>query len=787
MNDKNFEKLELNKILAVAAEYASTDGGRQNLLKCEPSVTLSDVRDRLKATEECDRLLFTYGAGKVEAFPPCDDPISRAAKGAALSCGELLDVCALMRAARNIYESVYKVDDENIALVRKLVQNLYFDENAERDITEKVISREALSDRASDKLYDIRSRIKLLNERIRARLAEYAAGKDGEFLQGGIATIRNDRYVIPVKAEHKSRVRGFVHDRSKTGATFFIEPEYILELNNELIALQIDEREEIEAILRTLSKRIGAVADELIADEGVLYEIDALFAKAEYSYSLRGINPKTNNRGYIDIVKGRHPLIPKDKVVPVSVSLGADYNFLLLSGANTGGKTVTLKMTGLFCLMAACGIFIPAAEGSEVAVFSRVFCDIGDSQSIEESLSTFSSHLTNVIGICNEADRDSLILIDELGGGTNPDEGQAIAKAVVKHFLSLGARGIVTTHFTPLKEYAYSVGGIENASMEFDSKTLKPLYSMKIGLPGTSNALAISRRLGMDKGILADAESFLSEGARNFENVLQRAEKSRVEAEEKLAAAEEMRKSWEQKLSEVNSKIDELNREKEKINRSARVESRRIIADRTEKAEEMLAEMEEIFEKQERDMRDLVKARTLKNRLSDIAFDDGDEKKKVTEFVAATEKNIAAGQSVYVKPMDCRGEVLQFNQKKGEAEVLCGSLRMHIKLSDLQIVPKAAESGTKKTKIYKNIPREKPLLEINVLGMTVPEAVYETDNFIDRAVLDNLEEIKIIHGVGTGKLKTAIRERLARHKNVESFRSGKYGEGEEGVTIVRLK
>ncbi len=786
MDKRSLEKLELNKILSAVSEYCSLDSGKALILGCQPSKDLKEVRQRLNFTKECDKLLYNYGINKVENFGNVDNELVRANKGSVLTCAELLDIAALLRSSRNIYISITKIDDEELVLMRSLVKDIYFDENLERDIVDKIISVDALSDYASDKLLSIRTRIKTLNSRIREKLSEYSSGKDSEFLQDGVVTMRNDRYVIPVKAEHKNHVKGFVHDRSKTGATFFIEPEYILELNNELIALYIDEREEVEAILKSLSKRVGDMCEQLTINTQKLAYIDSLFACAEYGYVHKCSMPKVNDRGYINIIKGRHPLIVREKVVPVSLELGSSYNYLLLSGANTGGKTVTLKMTGLFCLMAACGLFICAAEGSSVAVFDGIFCDIGDSQSIEESLSTFSSHITNIIDICNRAAKNCLILIDELGGGTNPDEGQALAKAVVKHLIDCGSKGIVTTHFTSLKEFAYTVGGIENASMEFDSDTLKPLYRIKIGLPGASCALAIARRLGMSSDILEQADLYLSDGARSFENVVRRAEESRIEAESKLAEISQIEREWKVKLDKVNAQINELNREKEKINRSARTESRRIIADRTEKAEEMLAEIEQLFKKEELTEADLIAARTLKNKLEQSAFDEEGDKKKVVDYCEATQSNIKVGITVFVKPMESKGTVTAFNEKKSEAEVVCGSLKMHLKLSDLLIVGNES-SAPKKIKVVKQMPKSLPVLEINILGLTVPEAIIEVDNFIDKAVMDNLEEIKVIHGVGTGKLRTAIAEHLKRHRRVESFRLGKYGEGETGVTFIKLR
>ncbi len=785
MDTKSLKRLELDKILYSVSGYAVLDGGKRRIRNCVPSADLGEVRLSLDCTEECGKLLYVHGTGKIGYFGEIDEILVRAEKGSVLSCAELLDANALLRSARTAFESVNKISDESITLIRSKIDGLYFDGVLENDVAEKIISFEAVSDFASDRLFTIRSRIKNLNEKIRSKLSEYLT-KDAKYLQDGIVTIRNDRYVIPVKAEYKNQVRGFVHDRSQTGATFFIEPEYVLELNNELIALTIDEREEVENILRGLSARFGKISAQLKADMEILSEIDEYYARAEYCYAHKCVKPKINGKGYINIIKGRHPLIDGNKIVPVSVELGNGYDFLLLSGANTGGKTVTLKMCGLFSLMTACGLFIPCAEGSSISVFENVFCDAGDSQSIEESLSTFSSHLLNVIEFCNGADSNSLVLIDELGSGTNPDEGQALAKAVVKHLLSKGCKGIVTTHFTPLKEFAYTVDGIENASMEFDSDTLKPLYKMKTGLPGASNALAISRRLGLDENILNDAYGFLSEGARSFENVVRRAEESRVEADEKLIRLNALEKELENKIAVLNSEIEEVNREKEKISRSARSESRRIVNERTEQAEKILSEIEEIFKAGEIDRADLIKARTLKNKLENISYGEEEERKKVNDFKQADGNNLTAGATVFVTRIQSRGKVLSVSAKKNEAEVLCGNMKLRCKISDLLITGEE-DSQSGKVKIIRNIPLSKPVLEINILGLTVEEAIYETDNFIDKAVTDNLEEIKIIHGVGTGKLRAALSKHLARHKNVESFRSGRYGEGETGVTVIRLK
>lgn len=791
MNKISLTKLELDKILAACASFACLAPTKSALAALQPTGDIKAVRERLATTAECDKLLFRYGAGKVEYFPEVGDLIKRASKGSALSCGELLEVNALLRSARVCYRSVNSVADDEIILIRQTAARLYFDESLENDITEKILNAEQVSDYASDALFSIRSKIKSLNERIRSSLSEYVSGENTKYLQDGIVTIRGDRYVIPVKAEYKSKVKGFVHDRSASGATFFIEPEYVLNLNNELISLTIDEKEEVERILKALSARVGAMRERLETDAEVLSEIDGYFARAEYGYSIKAICPQVNKRGYVNIIKGRHPLVDKDKVVPVSLELGKNYSFLLLSGANTGGKTVTLKMTGLFCLMAECGLFIPAAAGSEVCAFENVFCDVGDSQSIEDSLSTFSSHMTAVAAICDGADSDSLVLIDELGGGTNPDEGQALARAVTEYLLKRGAKGIITTHFTALKEFAYTLGGIENAAMQFDSATLKPLYSIKIGLAGASNALAVSRRLGMSPEILAAAESYLSDEGRTYDNILKRAEESRVkaqEAEERAAASE---REWAEKSAQAKKLVATLENERARLGAGARAESRRIINERTARAEDLLEEIEGIFKKEEITQADLIRARTLKNKLKDEAYKE-EESVTVDEFKPATAENIKVGGEVFVETMGSRGTVLSFNAAKGEAEVACGSIKMHVKISSLKVIPpvkpqKAArQKPSEKVKVVKKFAPSQPMFEINVIGLTVDEALTEVENFIDKALTDNLEEVKIIHGVGTGKLRTAISQFLKKHRAVKEYRAGRYGEGEIGVTIVTL-
>ena len=790
MNARAIEKTELNKILAAVAGFATLDNSKTRLVKTQPTPLLTEAKGRLKTTEECLALLFSHGVSKIEYFPPFSDEIERAKKGSTLPCAELLKLGNLLRSARIAYSSICGVNDEAIEKMKTLADKIYFDSALEEDIGAKILNDTEVSDHASDKLYSLRKEIRLLNERIRSRLSEYLTGSEGKYLQDGIVTMRDNRYVLPVRAEYKRNIKGFIHDRSASGATFFIEPEEVLEMNNELRTLAIDEKEEVERILSELSKRVGMIGDELIRDIDVLEEIDCAYARAEYAYKLSCVKPEMNDSGEISIDRGRHPLIDRKKVVPVSLALGKEYRFLLISGPNTGGKTVTLKMVGLFCMMAMCGLFVPAKR-AVISTFDEIYCDVGDAQSIEESLSTFSSHITNIIHIVNHANSKSLVLIDELGGGTDPDEGQALAKAIVSHLLETGAAGVVTTHYTALKEFAFSAKGIENACMEFDSNTLQPLYAMKIGLPGSSNALAISRRLGLNESILNSALSNLSKDAQKFENIVRSAEESRIQAEKALQESNRLKTEWQDKLQVLETERQKLQKEKDKLYSQAKAEARRIINERAASAEELLLEIKKIFEKESISEADLIKARTLKNRLGDKAFESEAEETARPQYRQATEKDLKIGKTVFVKNINQTGVVQSVRLPKKEAEILCGNIRVRSKFSELAVLIGGENAQTnvkKKVEVKKSLsPKPAPTLEINVIGLTVHEALPDVEAFLDSAVIANLEEVRIVHGVGTGKLRAGIHEMLKTHKNVAEFRYGKYGEGETGVTIVKIK
>ncbi len=778
---KSVRGLELDKILTTVSSYAVLENGKQSVLALQPAVGLSEAKNALDLTEEALLLLFTLGAGRLEYFPPLSDILQRAEKGATLSCGELTDAGRLLRSAKVCYRSVRSFENDRITKIRALSDRLIFDERLEDDIESKIIG-DGLADHASAKLFEIRRDIRMLGERIRARLSDYLVSEK-KYLQDEVVTVRGDRYVLPVKVEYKRNVKGFIHDRSASGATVFIEPEEVLELNNELRSLQLDEKEEEERILAELSHELGRMREVLERDIDILGEIDCCYARAEYAYRLKCVKPQLNAKGIVDIIKGRHPLLDQKTAVPVTVSVGEKYRFLLISGANTGGKTVTLKMCGLFCLMAACGLFVPASEGTRLSVFDGVYCDIGDSQSIEENLSTFSSHILNIKSILEEAGGNSFVLIDEPGGGTDPEEGQSLAIAVLNDLMAKGCRGIVTTHYSALKEFAYRENGIENGCMEFDAESLRPLYRLRVGQPGSSNALLICSRLGLPERVISEARANLSEGARAFEHTVRAAEESRIKADEARLRVQTLETEWKARLAQLEQDEGKFKKEREKFLANAKTEARRIVNSHTAAAEEILAQIEEIFKKESLTEADLIRARTLKNKLVYAP----DEEEEPVRSVPVDPETLKAGDRVLIKSMNAEGIVLSVKKEKNTAELQCGSLQVRSKISDL-LTPSRKKEEKQAVQVVRDLAKRETLArECNLIGMNVSEAIPELESFLDGAVLQNLSEVRIVHGMGTGKLRAAVHDFLRKHKRVKEYRLGKYGEGESGVTIVTLK
>ena len=785
IEDRVLTTLEYPKVCKLISEFLAISKSKREISESKPSVNFGEASLKLKKTAEAFKLLYTYGVSGIEYFDDIGDIPEKAMKGATLSMGELLKVARLLRSGRVFASGINAVKDDSIIYLRQIAGSVFTDLYLENEITTKILSEDLMSDNASEKLASLRKNIKKINEQIREKISQYLRTQS-KYLQENIFTVRNDRYVLPVKSECKGQVRGFIHDQSSTGSTVYIEPEAVLELDNELKSEILSEQAEVERILAELSEKVGMIADKLKYNVENIVDADICFGKAEYAYKTHSVMPILNNNGVIDIRRGRHPLIDPKKVVPVSLSIGKNYNFLLITGPNTGGKTVSLKMVGLFTLMAMDGIFVPADDGTEISVFDKIFCDVGDEQSIEQSLSTFSSHMKNIIKITTESNEKSLVFIDEIGAGTDPDEGSALARAVIEDLLDKKSYGIITTHYSSLKEYAYTEKRIMNASMEFDSKTFAPLYKINIGMPGSSNAIEISKMLGLNPALADKACNYLSDNKVSFEQVLKEAEKSRQEAEQTKAELEAVKAEEQTTLEQINKEKARFNAEKEKFYAQAKIESRRIVNQRLEEADNIVTEMRTLFDKEELTGGDLIKVRTLRNQLENKKYSLEDTEENIVNYEPAKIENLKENDSVYYKPMESVCTVGSVNSKKNEADIFMGSVRMTVNVKDLYFV----HSNKVKTNTTVALHRETltvPVTEINVIGENVMEALPEIELFIDQAIVNNLEEIKIIHGKGMKILSTAVHDMLKRNKSVVSYRFGNYGEGEHGVTFVKLK
>lgn len=785
ISEKTLKSLEFDKILKIVSGYAVLDSSKAAIKNLKPTSDKREVTYLLKSTEEAFKLLYKYSLERVPYCVSVVNAVSRAEKGATLNMRELLDIAALLAASRTVKASIESVSDESVENIKTLASGLFEYRILEKEITSKIVSEDTMADSASERLASIRKRIRDLNVKIRDKLNSYIRGSN-KFMQDNVVTMRMNRYVIPVKAEYKGMVKGFVHDQSATGSTVFIEPEQVIEYNNDLKTAYIEESEEVYRILRELSGKVAGISNAIKYNEEILSDIDVFYAKATYAFETKATRPIVNFSGIISIKKARHPLINPEKVIPVTVTLGKEYKYLLVTGPNTGGKTVTLKLTGLMCLFAMCGLYIPCEEESEVSVFENIFCDVGDEQSIEQSLSTFSSHMVNIIDFCNNLTSSSLVLLDELGAGTDPEEGSALALAVIEKLLKSGSCGIVTTHYSRLKEYAMTEPLIENASMDFDIKTLRPVYKLNIGIPGNSNAIEISKRLGLPEDLAKRATELLSKDKVSLDNVLKKAEESRQEAEKLSEELKVLKEEKEKELEGVKKELSSVKAEKEKITASARQEVKKIVSERLIEAEAIVSELNDIYKTCELENGELIRARTLKNKLADSKYLNEDIPLSKYELAPVDVKKLSVGDEVYVKSFNNTGTINGIKEKKGEIEVLFGNIKSTVKLSDCFNAKKQAIQS-EKPKVSRSVERSSPKAEINIIGKTVSEGVEEVEKFIDQAVVSNIPEIRIIHGMGTGKLKKGVWDYLKTNKNVSEYRLGRYGEGESGVTVVTLK
>ena len=785
MENKFYKCLELDKILLLLADETSIERSREAALALEPSSGLFEANELLAETNDAHMLVGRFGTPSFGTVRDMTNAIRRAQAGAVLNTLELLRIAELLRVIRSLEEWRKKsasIETKLDMRFNMLAPNKYL----ETKITTSILSEDEIADTASHNLQDIRRKISIASSKVRERLDKIIhSASYQKFLQDSIVTIRGGRFVIPVKAEFRSSVPGLVHDPSASGATVFIEPMGVVEANNDIRILRSKEQAEIERILANLSAEIGAYADSMCKSYDILVQLNLIFAKANLAYKMKATAPILNANGRIKIKKARHPLIDPEKVVATDIELGTSFDTLVITGPNTGGKTVTLKTIGLFSLMAMCGLMIPASDNSELSVFDDVLADIGDEQSIEQSLSTFSAHMTMIIQILKRANDRSLVLIDELGSGTDPAEGAALATAILERLRSMGVRLAATTHYDEIKRFALETNGVENGCCEFDIKTLRPTYRLLIGMPGRSNAFAISKSLGIDDEIIARAEELVSQENTRFEEVVKKLEDSRSVLEEKLIEAENTKRESEQILKEANEKAERIEKDAKNELDLAKAQAGNIVQKARAQVYALLDELEAVKKKQNVTAEDKAKLKAgIRNMENDA---DPIERRKNDEYVLP--RKLKKGDNVLIFDIDKKGIILDIDETAQNALVQAGIVKMRVEFSNLRLLKEdtVKKPIRKSTRTVKTDVSRTASTEVDVRGQTAMEAIMSVDNAIDSAILMNLNTLTIIHGKGTGVLRKEIQAHLKKHPSIRSYRLGTYGEGDAGVTIAELK
>jgi DNA mismatch repair protein MutS2 len=789
MNDKAYKVLEYNKILDLLGAEAASSITKKMIAELKPALDVFQIREMLAETTEAVSVIMRKGAVPLGTFYDIKDYIWLADKGSVLTMKQLLQILYNLQVTRNA-ASFLKSDLPELPIIKGLADVLSVQKRLEEDIDRCIISEDEMADAASPELKNIRRSIQRQNEAVRAKMNQILNSADNRtILQDALVTMRQGRYVVPVKQEHKAKFPGIVHDQSSTGATLFIEPQAIVNLNNELREMELAEKVEIERILSELSAAVAAVKDALLNNQDILVKLDYMFAKGKFSVKLKATEPEINTQGILRIKDGRHPLIDKNKVVPISIAIGKGYNTLVITGPNTGGKTVTLKTVGLFVMMTQAGLHIPAGSGTEMPVLQKVFADIGDEQSIEQSLSTFSSHMSNIVNIVENSGKDTLVLLDELGAGTDPLEGAALAISILEHLYDKSVKTIATTHYTELKKYAIATKGVENASMEFDVETLSPTYRLSIGIPGRSNAFEISQKLGLKPVIIKHARGMLEQGDIEFEDVITSIEKDRKLAEDERDEAIQLNLEMKKQKEQFDKEREKLEAQKEKILSKAKEEARDMIREAKEFADEVQKELRELEKYQNSGDRNrkFEEARRKIRETSD---------KYKEKLVAAENPNpvradeLKIGDRVKVLSLDQKGNVLTLPDDKNELMIQVGLLKISVNLDNITIIQDGNGKKDTKTSRYGTLYRSKVQSitpSISVRGSNLDDAVMDVDKYLDDAYIAGLKEVTIIHGRGEGILREGIHSMLKGHKHVAKFRKGAYNEGGDGVTVVELK
>lgn len=786
MNDRVLRVLEFNKIKELVKGYAITKSAKEMVLDLKPYDSVYDVKEHLEETKEALDILMRKGNPPFEGLYDVKEAITRAEKGGVLSIEGLLRIGNMLSVTRKLSDFLArKEEEEEHRILEGMREGLIVLRGVESAISKAIVSEDEIADSASDKLYSIRRSLKEKNSSIRDKVNSIVRS-NAQYLQDSLYTVRGDRYVIPVKAEYKSQVPGLVHDQSSTGATLFIEPTALVNLNNEIKELMLKERAEIERILAELSALVYKNIDVIKVNFNIIVELDFIFAKAKYGSDLGGTMPIVNEEGVIDLMDARHPLIPKDKVVSSDIYLGREFSTLLITGPNTGGKTVTLKTTGLIELMGLSGLLIPASENSSISFFEEIFADIGDEQSIEQSLSTFSSHMTNIVKIMEKANNKSFVLFDELGAGTDPTEGAALAISILENLRARGCRIMSTTHYSELKGYALKTENVENASVEFNVETLRPTYRLLIGVPGKSNAFEISRRLGLKDNVIEEAKKVISTESLQFEDLIQSLQEKSIKAENDAREAAILRNDAEKYKNRYKEKFERIESVRDNVYADARREAKQILDSAKEEADAILKNMRDL----ERmgissDARRKLEAERgkLRDKISDA---EARLQKKKEEQKGEELKKIEVGMEALLPSINQKVIVLSKPDNKGEVQVQAGIMKINVKAKDLRVAKETKEEKKiKKREARLNLRQVDPSIDLR--GMDSEEACYTTDKYLDDAYVAGRGEVTLVHGKGTGVLRKAINDMLKKHPHVKSHRLGEYGEGGTGVTVVILK
>ena len=788
MNKRALRVLEFNKIKEKITKYAATGATREMIMAMEPYETVYEIQKRLDEVEEALDLLMKKGNPPFEGLYNIEEYIVRCEKGGDLSAGALLKIANMLRTSRRFKEYIARKEDEAPhANIEEICNSIIPMKSIEDSIFFAIVGEDEIADKASEALYKIRTALKNKNSSIRERLGSIMRTYS-KYMQDNLYTMRGDRYVIPVKAEYKSNVDGLVHDQSSTGATVFIEPIGLVNLNNEIKELMLKEKAEIERILSELSAKVYGSITSVRINWQTVCELDFIFAKAKYGLEIDGSKPKINDKGVINLVHVRHPLIDKEKVVPADIFLGEKFSSLIITGPNTGGKTVTLKTLGLVHIMGLCGLLIPADSGSEISFFKEVYADIGDEQSIEQSLSTFSSHMTQIVKIMQYADNKSLVLFDELGAGTDPTEGAALAVSILEKLRQRHCIIAATTHYSELKAYALRTEGVENGSVEFDVETLRPTYKVLIGIPGKSNAFNISRRLGLSEDVIGFAKSIISEDSLHFEDLIQHLQDKSIKAEENERLTERYKEEAKSIKEKYEVKLENLDKLRENQFEQARREARNILRQAREEADEIIRNMREIEKQGLMSPEVKRKLNESRNRIDkNISETDVGLQTKANTGEKLTE--IKEGIEAFLPSFNQKVVILSAPDKKGEVLVEAGIMKMNVKASLLTTIPLGRKEVKEKRKEKKKLGLKLSSIssEIDLRGLDAEEAIYRVDKYLDEAFVAGLGMVSIIHGKGTGILRKAINDMLKRHVHAKSYRLGNYGEGGDGVTIVEIK